>query len=179
MNYYISDTHFGHGNIIRFTHRPFANVKEMNSVIIRNWNQTVTNNDTVYFLGDFSLTSPRETQEILYQLNGEIVLIKGNHEKSALKREYCRNRFKSIHDYLEIEDNNKMVCLFHYPIESWRNKSRGSIHLHGHIHRKDIEPINNTKNKFNVNVEFINYRPTTINELINEYKSNKQLDLFS
>lgn len=173
MNYYISDTHFGHSNIIRFTHRPFKDTDEMDSTMIDNWNSTVTNDDTVYFVGDFSLTTPQRTQEILYSLNGNIVLIKGNHEKSALKRKYCRDRFESIHHYLEIEDDNKLVCLFHYPIESWRNKSRGAIHIHGHIHRKDIEPVNESKNKFNVNVEFINYTPTTLKQLIDEYKANK------
>ena len=29
MNYYIADTHFGHKNVLRLDHRPFADVEQM------------------------------------------------------------------------------------------------------------------------------------------------------
>jgi calcineurin-like phosphoesterase family protein len=138
----------------------------MDETMINNWNSVVTAQDTVYFLGDFSLGSPRRTQDILYSLNGNIILIKGNHEKSALKRKYCRDRFESIYHYNEIEENGRLVCLFHYPIQNWNGKSRGSIHLHGHVHRKDGDPVNEMKNRFNVNVEYINYTPRTLQQII-------------
>ena len=38
MNYYISDLHIGHENILRFDNRPFADVTEMNNKLIENWN---------------------------------------------------------------------------------------------------------------------------------------------
>lgn len=53
MNYYISDTHFGHKNIIGFDCRPFKNTLEMEQTLIKNWNSRVTKEDMVYILGDF------------------------------------------------------------------------------------------------------------------------------
>ena len=80
MNYYISDLHFGHGNIIKFDQRPFATVEEMTHVLIRNWNSTVTNQDTVYILGDFCWGKETDWIRILDKLNGNKVLIRGNHD---------------------------------------------------------------------------------------------------
>lgn len=53
MNYYIADTHFGHRNIINFDGRPFHDITEMKLALIANWNRRVTNEDTVFILGDF------------------------------------------------------------------------------------------------------------------------------
>lgn len=52
MFYYISDNHFGHKNVIRFDNRPFANTERMDEVFVHNWNKRVTEDDTVYILGD-------------------------------------------------------------------------------------------------------------------------------
>ena len=54
MNYFISDLHFGHLNIIRLDNRPFTTLEEMDNKLIENWNNTVTRDDTIYILGDFS-----------------------------------------------------------------------------------------------------------------------------
>ena len=52
--YFTSDTHFQHGNIIKFCNRPYSNVEEMNNAIIENWNSVVGPNDIVFHLGDFA-----------------------------------------------------------------------------------------------------------------------------
>lgn len=70
-NFYISDTHFGHSNIIRHCNRPFVNADEMDEVLIKNWNSVVTNRDTVYILGDFAFSKGiKQPSEYLRELNG-------------------------------------------------------------------------------------------------------------
>ena len=55
MNYYISDLHLFHSHVIKFDERPFNNIEEMNETILKNWNNKITNGDTVYILGDIAL----------------------------------------------------------------------------------------------------------------------------
>ena len=82
MKYFvISDTHFGHENIIQYCNRPFKTVEEMDNVLIKNWNETVSNKDVVVHLGDFALCSKKMAREICSQLNGKKILIKGNHDQ--------------------------------------------------------------------------------------------------
>ena len=78
--FYIADTHFGHKNIINFDNRPFSSTKEMEDVIVKNWNSVVTNDDDVYILGDFCWDKEDEWIRILNRLNGRKFLIKGNHD---------------------------------------------------------------------------------------------------
>ena len=50
--YYIADCHFGHGNVIRFDNRPFEETQSMDEVLIKNWNERITDEDDVYIIGD-------------------------------------------------------------------------------------------------------------------------------
>jgi calcineurin-like phosphoesterase family protein len=92
-----SDPHFFHRNVIRYCNRRFyggflgwilrvltgrvteAAVLEMNEAIIRNWNAVVSDDDDVYILGDFGMSS-RSVEVILPRLKGRKHLILGNHD---------------------------------------------------------------------------------------------------
>ena len=118
MIYYISDTHFGHKRVINFDQRPFLNTEEMESILIANWNNKVTNQDTVYILGDFCFGKEPEWLRLLNQLKGKKVLIKGNHDLKNMSS-LLKNKFQDIKDYKEIDDildnENVKVILSHYP----------------------------------------------------------------
>jgi calcineurin-like phosphoesterase family protein len=79
--YFTSDTHFGHTNILKYDNRPFNNIKEHDDVLIKNWNEIITNEDDIYFLGDFSFMRKEIAELIMKQLNGIKFFIKGNHDK--------------------------------------------------------------------------------------------------
>ncbi len=70
MIFYIADTHFGHENVTVFSGRPYGSMEEMNSDLVRRWNDKVRNTDTVYVLGDMFFRCDC-AEEILAQLKGE------------------------------------------------------------------------------------------------------------
>lgn len=87
MRFFTSDQHFNHANIIKYSSRPFNSVKEMNDTMIMNWNKVVGKADTVFCVGDFSL-SVANLDKILAELNGTKVLIYGNHDRCWRQESY-------------------------------------------------------------------------------------------
>lgn len=73
--WFISDTHFSHTNIIRYTGKPFESVEEMDQALINNWNACIDNDDQIFFLGDFGLGSIDHFQGIYSQLKGDKICI--------------------------------------------------------------------------------------------------------
>lgn len=193
MIFYIADTHFGHTNILKYDNRPFISAEEMDKVIISNWNKVVSKDDLVYMLGDVSWY-PREngrTAEILHELNGNKILIQGNHDNrlSFIDKEY----FCEIKDYAEITDyssdaNRARIVLSHYPIPFYKNMPHGDYHFYGHIHngwdhnmmehwRKEIENLYQREwHGYNVGcmMPYMNYTPRTFKEIIDGFKSLEQ-----
>lgn len=96
MNYYISDLHFGHKNVIRFDTRPFQSVDEMDEELIRLWNNKVSDTDDVYIVGDFSYRSGRQEQWYLKQLNGRKHLILGKYLDED-KNSIWRNKKENVY----------------------------------------------------------------------------------
>lgn len=182
--FYIADLHFGHKNVLKYDNRPFFTVEEMDKTMIENWNRVVEVNDTVYVLGDIAWYDYKRTIEIMRQLNGEKILIKGNHDK--LNQE-LRDCFKYVYDYKEIKDNGRDVILCHYPIPCFNKHFYGSIHLYGHVYnsfesnmmehfRKEmIELYDKQCNMYNVGcmMPWMNYTPRTLDEIINLYDNTK------
>lgn len=79
--YYTSDLHFGHLNIIRFCDRPFPGVPAMNARLVQLWNETVTEDDTVWVLGDVALGALDESLACVGRLAGRKILVPGNHDR--------------------------------------------------------------------------------------------------
>ena len=130
MIYFISDTHFGHRNIVRY--RPFNDIEEMDNTLINNWNSTVHENDEVYILGDFIYKSDKHCSYYLRQLAGKKHLIVGNHDKKWMAcGSNLSDYFVSIDSLKEIQDDKgRHLTLCHYPLMEWR----GSAYA---VHDKD------------------------------------------
>jgi calcineurin-like phosphoesterase family protein len=161
----ISDTHFGHANIIKFVDknnnniRPFSDVEEMDSYMIEKWNSVVKDGDRVYHLGDVVIN--RRCLPILDKLNGKKVLIKGNHDIFRL-RDYVKY-FDDIRAYKVIPEYG--IIMSHIPIHP-ESLKRWKLNIHGHLHNNKLD---DPKYK-NVSVECINYTPLNLKELTNEVK---------
>lgn len=175
INFYISDLHFGHTNIINFDNRPFKDTEEMNNALVNNWNNVVTKQDNVYILGDMFWNNS-DAIKILPILNGNKFLIKGNHDRF---NKDMKKHFVWIKDYAIIHDNDEHIVLCHYPIVHWINADYGYIHLYGHIHNaRDNRPFEQYKNLmkqrnipyecYNVGCMLHNYTPITLEQLRNE-----------
>lgn len=171
MIYYIADNHFGHGKVIQYCDRNFKDVIEMNDYMLECWNSTVRKDDDVYIIGDLAFRKDT-LEEYIMKLNGKKHLIIGNHDNVFLKRasdDILNKCFVEITQYKEIDDNGRLVVLFHYPIMDWNKKHYGSYHIHGHIHNRENEVqeySRNTNNMFNVGVDVIGYKPLALDELI-------------
>lgn len=138
MRWFTSDIHFDHKNILKFCPetRKFADVDEMNETIIQRYNNTVSDDDEVFILGDVGFDRIRAIDH-LRRLKGKKYLIVGNHDHHMLNELAVRgnlNIFAGIWDYLEIKDAKRHLVLFHFPIHEWNKMHYGSIHLHGHTH---------------------------------------------
>jgi calcineurin-like phosphoesterase family protein len=125
MDFFTSDTHFGHENIIKYCNRPFSCAEEMDETIISNWNKVVNNSDTVYHLGDFSFKDPKI---YLDRLKGNVVLIRGNHDRGSL------HGFYAIHDIKNIMLEKTTIVLCHFAMRVWAKSHFNSWHCYGHSH---------------------------------------------
>lgn len=131
--FFTSDTHFGHANIIRFCNRPFKNVEEMDEALIENWNQVVSDDDTVFHLGDFAFGGSNVWKSIIPRLNGHINLIIGNHDRKNLRQGYMSS-FGMVVPQLQIEIEGNPIYLNHYPFLCYGGSYRGVWQLFGHVH---------------------------------------------
>ncbi|MGB2842238.1 MAG: metallophosphoesterase [Halobacteriota archaeon] len=162
MIYLISDLHLDYKNIIKYCDRPFSSVEEMNRTIIDNWNEVVNEDDFVYLVGD--LAFGRKRTKIRYglkKMNGNIILLLGNHDKGYLKSvphaekcvlTYGGKKFLLIHDLGKVREWDGWI-----------------IHGHEHNNKPEKYPFMNGKNKtINVSVELINYSPISIDFLVDK-----------
>ncbi len=184
-----SDHHFGHANIIRLDERPFNDVEDMNRSMIGRWNARVKPEDTVLYLGDFSL-SKKPLTEILPKLHGEKHLIAGNHDhchpsqaKSFEKRERLENLyldagFKSIRTIdvilLDLPAGPTQTVLHHMPYlgggdhtemgeryQEFRPVDQGHWLLHGHVHKA----WKKKGRMINVGAPVWDYAPVSLDEI--------------
>lgn len=134
--FFTSDTHFNHANIIRFCNRPFKDVEQMNEVMITNWNNTISKDDTVFHLGDFCLGSAAEWTKILDRLNGKIYLIMGNHDLKNIRQGFI-SRFEHVAMQMRIEIGKKRIYLCHYPFLCFEGSYKDDVwQLFGHVHTR-------------------------------------------
>lgn len=137
--FFTSDFHVGHSNVIKFDNRPFKNVNEMAETLIENWNNVVSDDSIVYYLGDLSFKVKSDyTKWFVHQLKGDIRVILGNHDR--MKDLLKLDRFSDIQTAKKvviIDDDGERVHieLSHYPHLTWDRSHHGSIHLHGHCHQ--------------------------------------------
>jgi len=132
----VSDTHFGHAGVCRFVRndgvtklRPWDDPAEMDEFMVKAWNERVRPIDKVYHLGDVVIN--RKALGIMRRLNGDKVLIRGNHD--IFKDSDYREHFRELRAYHVM---NGMI-LSHIPIHS-ESLGRFGVNIHGHLHANRV-----------------------------------------
>ena len=169
MKHFVSDTHFGHANVLNYSNRPFTSVQEMNEAMILPWNKHVAPNDEVYHLGDFAFMGIEPFRHLLGRLNGKIHVVLGNHDDVIRKNAtslIADGLLSSVQYYKELRHEGHHFMLFHFAGRTWNKAQYDSIHLFGHTHGylaprgKSVDVGVDDKN---ITTE---YRPVSIDEVI-------------
>ena len=134
----VSDTHFGHAGVCRFLRedgtklRPWDNPEDMDEFMVKAWNQRVRPNDKVYHLGDVVIN--KRALKTLGRLNGDKVLIRGNHDifRDTEYREY----FRELRAYHVMNG----CILSHVPVHE-ASLGRFGVNIHGHLHANRVKRV--------------------------------------
>lgn len=192
MFYFISDTHFGHSNIIKYQNRPFSSVEHMNESVIYNYNKVVTDYDTVIFVGDVFFLPFDKAKVIMDKLKGKKILVRGNHDFEP--NTMLKLGFDFVCDSMVMKIGKTRVNINHYPYrkkawnhyirllydKKYRFKSKafkklednGEWLIHGHTH-SDIQIQGK---QINMSVEAWKYTPvpiTKVSELIDRSNNGR------
>ena len=174
MNIFItSDTHFGHIGVTQFMSkdgvnklRPWDNTNDMDEALISNWNSVVKPKDKVYHLGDVVIN--RKALHTLFRLNGEKVLVKGNHDIFRIN-EYLEH-FKDIRAY-HVLDN---IIFSHIPVHP-DSKGRFKGNVHGHLHDRSVKlpnrPTVDDPWYFCACVERTNFTPIALEDIRKHFQT--------
>lgn len=173
MILFTSDLHFGHKNIIDLCKRPFADVDEMDAILIDNWNRKVKKNDVVYLIGD-AVWDKKKVAYYMEQLSGKKILVAGNHDSTWVRREEYQKYFEEIVPYLEVHLNSHPITMCHYPMLEWRSSREESKRklgylIHGHIHNRIADEYRQLFLRFNAlnaGIDVNSFAPVTFDELI-------------
>ena len=161
----VSDTHFGHAGVCKFLRedgtklRPWDDPNEMDEDMIQAWNETVRPKDKVYHLGDVVIN--RRALATLSRLNGDKVLIRGNHD--IFRDDEYRKYFRELRAYHVM---NGMI-LSHIPIHT-ESLGRFGTNIHGHLHANRVKTLDGSVDvRYHcVCVEQTDFRPILFEDAI-------------
>lgn len=171
--FFTSDPHFFHTNIIKYTNRPFKSINEMNNTLIENWNNKVPPESVVIVIGDFAFgrCTPHNVAEIVKSLNGNIILVEGNHDQVSIQAQTQFNVFAEVYQTLDLrvvtqqenKDDYVDVNCNHYPGLTWNKAHFGAWQAFGHVH--STEPIKGQSVfQYDVGMDGNNFTPISFQE---------------
>ena len=192
MIWFTSDLHFFHDRILDFHPKRKElfgkTIEEAKEAMIQLWNSRVDKKDTIYILGDLSFGTIEDKRKLFQRLNGNKVLILGNHDKVPDHLRCYFNHItqiknmtfkKSVYNFLH-RDIEMIMC--HFPMLSWEHKDKNSIMIHGHCHGK-VDEINKNSDdlRFDVGLdsELANYNLISLEKLAKHIKQKEDVRKFN
>lgn len=175
-----SDLHFGHDKEFIWKSRGFNSVDEMNAAIIERWNAVVPHEGLVYVLGDIMLGDNVAGINMLNQLNGEKIIILGNHDTQARINLYQESGYET--DWAKvIKYNGYHFYLSHYPticanLDDAKKGLKGRmINLCGHSHVLNPYADEDKGLIYHVEVDAHNCYPINLDDVILDIKDTYNL----
>ena len=166
--WFISDMHFDHESIIKYTKRKYKNVHEMNEAFVKKWNSLVKEDDLVYHVGDFSFGGNKNALMWEKRLNGRIVHIQGNHDKNNGVKTYL---VKGIMHF-----GNKSIYVIHRPPHTVGEIPYGcDFVISGHVHHLYKHKYVGDIPVINVSADVWNYAPVKATEILKYYEKIKKV----
>ena len=166
-----SDLHFWHKNICKYCNRPFETVEQMNEEIINRYNSVISEDDTVFILGDLGFCGIEKLRVVISQLKGHIIVIQGNHDpdktiKTLLEEGLIEECHKLLHVIVEGDKEcpDQELTLCHFPMIDWYNKEKGAWMIHGHQHQLPETPSCSVKH-WDVGLDKNNMQPINFEQL--------------
>ena len=175
MNIWLtSDLHFMHDKSFIWESRGFFSIQEMNEKIVENWNNIVKPDDRVICLGDLMLNNNEEGIKYINQLNGEIILIWGNHDTNARQEAIHLNcpSIITLGYAHQFRYEKFSIYLSHYPTITSnfddKNFTYRTFNLHGHTH--SLTPWIDPNNPFmyDVGMDAHNCKPILIDNILDD-----------
>ena len=178
----VSDTHFGHLGVCKFTRndgvtklRPWTDPNEMDEDMIKLWKDRVKPTDKIYHLGDVVIN--RKSLKILSRLNGDKVLIRGNHD--IFRDNEYREYFRELRAYHVMNG----LILSHIPLHS-DSLGRFGVNIHGHTHANRVRKARGVDARtgdilysdeidpryYNVSVEQTDFAPILFEDVLKKIK---------
>lgn len=180
MTYFTADLHLFDEKIAQW--RGFKSIDEYHTLVLSNWFRKVNSKDNVYILGDITMSNIPGTVRILERLPGHKALIPGNHDNGVLynwlKDDWSTTILGGSIDFnLGTDEEPFNIICSHIPVHpdelQWY---KGNVH--GHIHHANppayvpygVPSPKNDPRYFNVNLEFHDYKPVSIETLKQHFK---------
>lgn len=161
MNYFTSDFHLGHKNILKY--RPeFKSIEEHDNIIFDEISK-LKKRDILFILGDFIFDSNNYNYyiNILNKMSCRFKILLGNHDSLKILNESKFEIQLPMYSY-------KNFWLTHCPI--YENEIRGRKgNIHGHLHKQIID----NPYYLNVNIDVNKYKFLNFDEIIDIFKWRK------
>jgi calcineurin-like phosphoesterase family protein len=182
--WFTADTHFGHGNIIKYCNRPFMSREERQALrgdararlrlsdetvqrhddaLLEAINARVAVDDELWIVGDFCWGGFAEARRYRDRIRcARVFLVWGNHDRGEIAPVFTDTLEQGM-----IRAEGQEIWLNHYPMRSWNKAFHGSWHIYGHVHGRLVRDDERNPGMLvkDVGVDACDYKPISFAEL--------------
>lgn len=143
----------------------------MNEELIKRWNSVVAKEDTVIQCGDFFMGQLTSIDDILPRLNGQIILVRGNHDTPARIEKY-KSYGIDVRDIYYLKYKGRFFIFCHFPLfneeffRMVREDNSEVILCYGHVHHN--APKGYVDGAYHVGVDTNDLTPVSLDKIWSE-----------